>query len=91
MRKVGLKTKLINAAGLLIAFNKEIGVTAGNFQSGRLITNPQAALGDVTYAAIGIDSNGNINNAALTASIVSKIGGYGFVKVAKFFTKHMRI
>lgn len=82
-------SKLITAGGLLIAFNPEIGSVARDFQSGTLISNPQQALSNLAYNSVGIEANGTINAAALTASITSKVGGYIFVKVARFFVKRL--
>ncbi len=91
MKHPKLITKLVNLTGALIAFNREIGSVAADFQSGFLVSNPQGSLQNLMLNSIGLRGDGSIDQGRLYGSIVSKVGGYGFVKVAKFFLKHFRI
>jgi hypothetical protein len=86
-----LLTRAVNATGALIAFNREIGSVVTDFQSGNLMANPHGSLQNLLYASVGITPDGSLNNAALQASIVSKVGGYAFVKIAKFFLRRFRM
>jgi hypothetical protein len=90
VKRQSLITKGIHLAGAGIAFNQEIGAVVTDVQNGKFITNPQQALLDLLYASTGVQANGQIQPAQTTTSILSKVGGYAFVKVAMFFKRHMR-
>jgi hypothetical protein len=84
-------TKLVNGVGALIAFNREIGSAATDLQNGNMFRNPQQSLQNLLYASVGVNQAGTVDPGALTASVTAKIGGYAFVKVAKFFLRRFRI
>lgn len=87
--KPKLLTKAITVGGLLIAFNPEIGSLSNSFQSGEIFRDPQNAFRQLAYNSVGIDGQGNLDTSKLVASLTSKVGGYAFVKVAKWFVRHM--
>lgn len=84
-------TKAVNAFSALLAFNQEIGQAVTNFQNGGWVNDPKGALEAVFFKATGVTPSGSVDSAQLTASAVSKIGAYGFNKVAKFFLKRFRM
>lgn len=84
-------TKAVNALGLIIAFNQEIGQAIQDVQNGSYFNDPVNALNRLKFKSLGIDNFGTVNPAQLSASITSKVGGYAFVKIAKFFTKRLRM
>jgi len=92
MKKPKMVTRAIHGVSALIAFNQEIGSAARDLQSGLWFANPESALHNLTYNAIGLDTNnGQISSGQLQTSIVSKIAGLAFDKIAMFFAKRFRI
>ena len=90
-RHPSMTTKAVNLASLAIAFNQEIGSAVQNFQNGTWFSNPQAALNELLAKSTGIHTDGSINSQETSISVLSKIGGFAFNKVSKFFIRRFKV
>jgi hypothetical protein len=84
-------TKAVHVTAAVIAFNREIGAVLTDFMNGTLVSNPTQALGDLRLAAVGLQNDNTISPTQLTASVVSKLAGYGFDKIGMWFMKRVRL
>ncbi len=81
-------TQAINITSAVIAFNRELKTLIGAIETNNF-TN---ILRDESIAAIGLNTDtGQIQSQDALASAVSKLGGYGFNKVAKWFARSIRM
>lgn len=87
--KQGIISQAINASGLLIAFSQGIGNAIVSYQAG----GPKEALRGFVSAETGLDITGQaaFQPQLLQNSIIAKIIGIIWVKVAHQVSKRMRV
>jgi len=80
-------TQAVNITSALIAFNQEITGAVTRLEAGDIKNIP----GELLFRSVGIDGTGHIDSNQLMVSVTSKVGGYAFNKLSKFFLRRFRM